>query len=77
MSPVPDSLSTVAVSCVTRVAELGEPVTMALRMLSHSGDGHRFVHAVDGHVFRPRIFERKDLHHEIGDLRLFKGGDGG
>ena len=43
----------------------------------HSGDGHRFVHAVDGHVFRPRIFERKDLHHEIGDLRLFKGGDGG
>ena len=43
----------------------------------HSGDGHRFVHAVDGHVFRPRIFERKDLHHEIGDLRFFKGGDGG
>lgn len=37
MSPVPDSLSTVAVSCVTRVAELGEPVTMALRMLATPG----------------------------------------
>ena len=29
--------STVAVSCVTRVAELGEPVTMALRMLATPG----------------------------------------
>ena len=34
---MPESLSTVAVSCVTRVAETGEPVTIARRMLATPG----------------------------------------
>ena len=34
---MPESLPTVAVSCVTRVAELGDPVTMARRMLATPG----------------------------------------
>ena len=40
----------------------------------HAGNGHGFVHAVDGHVLRPCVFERKHVHDEIGSLGLFEGG---